>query len=60
MIGCVVEGVDVVEVDVPGVEDLGLGVLQAGEEQGELIVSCCSRDAGGRQEIRVPGECRHI
>ena len=53
-----VEGGDVVEVDVPGVEDLGLGLLEAGEEQGELILSCSSRDAGGWEEIRLPGECR--
>ena len=54
-----VEGGDVVEVDVPGVQDLGLSVLRAGEQQGELILSCCSRDAGGREEVRLPGECRH-
>lgn len=55
-----VEVVNVFEVDVPGVEDLGLGVLRAGEEKGELILSCSSGDAGGREEIRVPGGFRHF
>ena len=39
-----VEGVNVLEVDVPGVEDLGLGVVRAGKQKGELILSCSSRD----------------
>ena len=54
-----VEGGDVVQVDVPGVEDLGLGLLLPGEELRELVLSCGGGDAGGGEEIRIRGESRH-
>ena len=54
-----VEGGNVVQVDVPGVEDLGLGLLLPGEELRELVLRCGGGDAGGGEEVRIRGESRH-
>ena len=54
-----VEGGNVVQVDVPGVEDLGLGLLLPGEELRELVLRSGGGDAGGGEEVRIRGESRH-
>ena len=54
-----VEGGNVVQVDVPGVEDLGLGLLLPGEELRELVLRSGGGDTGGGEEIGIRGESRH-
>ena len=54
-----VEGGNVVQVDVLGVEDLGLGLLLPREELRELVLRSGSGDAGGEEEVRIRGESRH-